>query len=62
VRVTVDADRCAGHGVCMGLCPEVFDLTDEGYAVTKLTEVPPQYESAVRRAVEQCPTWAVSVE
>ena len=30
MKVAVDEERCAGHGVCMGLCPEVFDLGDEG--------------------------------
>ena len=33
MKVEVDADQCKGHGVCWGLCPEVFDLTDDGYAV-----------------------------
>jgi len=33
VKVTVDADRCRGHGMCLTLCPDVLSMTDDGYAV-----------------------------
>ena len=62
MKVTVDDDRCGGHGVCTGLCPEVFQLTDDGYAVAVLAEVPAQFETAVRQAAQQCPTQAILVE
>jgi ferredoxin len=62
MRVSVDEERCAGHGVCIGLCPDVFDLTDAGYAVTLLTEVPSELEGDVRHASQQCPTSAIIVE
>jgi len=62
VRVFVDEDVCGGHGVCVGLCPDVFDLADDGYAVTLVTEVPPSLEAAVQQAVVQCPTRAIRVE
>ena len=32
MRAAVDADRCAGHGVCWTLCPEVFHLNDDGWS------------------------------
>ena len=35
MKVTVDEDRCRGHGVCWTICPEVFDLSDDGYAVSQ---------------------------
>jgi len=61
VKVSVDEDRCAGHGVCVGLCPEVFDLTTEGYAIAIVTDVPASFETVVRQASEQCPTSAILV-
>jgi ferredoxin len=60
MRVTVDSDRCRGHGVCWALCPQVFDLTDDGYSVVLVDDVPAEHEDAVRAAVLQCPERAIS--
>ncbi len=61
MKVRVDADVCAGFGVCLGLCPEVFELHDDGYAIVLASEVPPEREDAVRLAVSQCPSKAISL-
>ena len=61
MKVRVDTDICAGFGVCLGLCPEVFELHDDGYAVVLVAEVPAEFEDAVREAVSQCPASAISV-
>jgi len=61
MRVEVDDEVCGGHGVCLGLCPDVFDLHDDGYACVKVDEVPPEHEAAVRKAAAQCPTHAITV-
>ena len=60
MKITVDPDRCAGHGACWGTCPEVFDLNDDGYAVVLLEEVPPDLEEKARKAVKQCPERAIT--
>lgn len=62
MKVEVDDDVCGGHGVCWGLCPEVFDLTDDGYAVVLVDEVPTEHEAAVREARTRCPSGAITVE
>ena len=61
MKVHVDAQVCAGFGVCVGLCPEVFELHDDGYAIVRVSEVPPELEGAVRQAVNQCPASAISL-
>ncbi len=61
MKVRVDPQVCAGFGVCVGICPEVFELHDDGYAVVVVDEVPPEHEDAVRQAVEQCPARAISL-
>ena len=61
MKVAVDDDRCRGHGVCWSLCPSVFDLTDEGFAVVLVDEVPAEHEEAVRQAVDHCPERAISI-
>jgi len=61
MKVRVDAGVCAGFGVCLGLCPEVFELHDDGYAIVRVDEVPQELEDAVRKAVSQCPSRAISL-
>ena len=46
--VSIDRGRCCGYAVCVGLCPEVFDLDDDGLARIVLDTVPVELESAVR--------------
>lgn len=61
MKVRVDASVCAGFGVCLGLSPEVFELHDDGYAIVRVSEVPKECEHAVRAAVNQCPSGAISL-
>jgi ferredoxin len=61
MKVHVNAQVCAGFGVCLGLCPEVFELHDDGYAIVRVSEVPQELEDAVREAVSQCPARAISL-
>ncbi|MFB7442728.1 ferredoxin [Streptomyces mirabilis] len=55
MKAKVDEDRCRGHGVCWSLCPEVFDLTDDGYAVVLTPDVPALLLHTVRSAWGCCP-------
>ena len=62
VVVHVDLTRCAGHGICTLLLPELVDLDQWGFAV--LDE---QMRDAVdarraRRAVRACPTQALRLQ
>jgi len=61
MKVHVDPNMCAGFSACLGLCPEVFVLHDDGYAVVRVVEVPPEFEDVVRTAVSHCPSGAISV-
>jgi ferredoxin len=61
MKVHVDSQVCAGFGVCVGICPEVFELHGDGYAIVTVSEVPPELEDAVRQAVNQCPARAISL-
>lgn len=62
MRVYIDDERCKGHGMCCTLCPQVFELTDDGFAIALLPEVPPELHDSVRTAVDQCPEHAISIE
>ncbi|MDV3127825.1 ferredoxin [Mycobacterium sp. 21AC1] len=60
MRVAVDEDRCAGHGMCLTLCPEVFTMSDDGWSVADPDPVAAELEQAAREAVENCPERAIS--
>jgi ferredoxin len=60
MRVAVDEDLCRGHGVCCSLCPDVFDLGDDGYATVLVDEIPEEHAAAVRTAVTRCPERAIT--
>ena len=60
MRVAIDEDRCRGHGICCALCPEVFDLGDDGYSTVLAPEVPAAFEEDVRTAIAQCPERAIT--
>lgn len=62
MRVSVDAARCEGHARCWGISPEVFGLDDEGHAVVRLADVPPELEDAARDAVRNCPERAIALD
>ncbi|MFG1924484.1 ferredoxin [Cryptosporangium sp. NPDC048952] len=60
MRASVDDDACRGHGICWTICPSVFTLTDDGYAVASEEEVPSTLEPAVHSAVSSCPEHAIT--
>ena len=49
MRVEIDADICGGFGTCVGKAPTVFELTDAGYAVVLLPDVPEELGPRCRR-------------
>ena len=59
MNVAVDDERCRGHAICCSTCPDIFTLTDEGYAAVQSPEVPAALEEAVRSAARQCPEHAI---
>jgi ferredoxin len=46
--------------MCLTLCPDVFSLTDDGYAVADPAEVPAGLEAAAKDAIDNCPEQAIS--
>ncbi len=61
MKVRINQDVCAGFGICVGICPEVFELHDDGYATVRVDEVPSELQDLVRSAENQCPARAISV-
>ena len=54
-------ENCIGCGLCTGICPEVFSMTDENVAVAS-GEILSGQETVVQEAAESCPVGAIEVE
>jgi ferredoxin len=46
--------------MCLTLCPDVFHMTDDGYAVADRSDVPAGLEGSAHEAIENCPEQAIS--
>jgi ferredoxin len=58
----VDEDKCQGHNRCYSLAPELFDIDDLGTSHERGDGmVPPDLEEKARRAVANCPEYAISI-
>jgi ferredoxin len=62
MRVVVDFDVCASTGSCMQVCPEVFEVRNDGYLYILKEDVPPELADKVQQAADLCPTGAISLE
>ncbi|MBN3456158.1 hypothetical protein MMAG44476_13561 [Mycolicibacterium mageritense DSM 44476 = CIP 104973] len=60
-RVEVDTDLCQGHAMCELEAPDVFSVPKRGIVEITDPEPPDELRDDVERAVEMCPTRALSI-
>jgi NADH:ubiquinone oxidoreductase subunit F (NADH-binding)/ferredoxin len=58
-HLVVDWARCAGHGLCAHLVPELIHLDSSGFPVIMNIPVPAWLEKDARQAVDMCPALAL---
>jgi len=70
MRITIDRENCIGCGLCEAICPDVFELADDGKSSIKEPyrlgdpsegEVDESLEDCVRDASESCPVSVISI-
>ncbi|MDD6711557.1 ferredoxin [Sharpea azabuensis] len=55
-------ENCIGCGACTAVCPDVFDLNDEGKAENIMGEdIPEDLMDACKEAAESCPVEAIEL-
>ena len=62
MKAHVDHDTCIGCGVCPSVCPEVFEMRDDGLSHVIVDTVPAGAEDAAKDAEESCQVDAITVE
>ncbi|AFM19227.1 ferredoxin [Mycolicibacterium chubuense NBB4] len=60
-RIEVDADLCQGHAMCELEAPDVFRVPKRGFVEITDPEPSDDLREDVERAVEMCPTRALSI-
>ena len=62
MKAFVDKDVCIGCGACAGICPEVFDMDNDGLAVAIEGEISVDLQESAQEACEGCPVSAITIE
>jgi ferredoxin len=60
-HVSVDADRCVGHGRCYTLAPDVFDADEVGHAILRVEDVSGELERHAVTGEQNCPEQAITL-
>lgn len=61
MKVKVNQE-CIGCGMCIDICPEVFEYNDEGLSTAKSEEISDSLNDSVTGAMEACPVDAIEAE
>ena len=66
MKVSIDKEKCSMCASCVAICPEVFEMKDDGSVDVKGefkgVDIPAELEGKVKEAVSACPTLAIVVE
>lgn len=52
-------DSCIGCGLCASMCPEIFEMSDEGVAIASKTNVPTEVQNTAEQTQNDCPVNAI---
>ncbi|MCX6736673.1 MAG: ferredoxin [Candidatus Parcubacteria bacterium] len=59
-KIEIVKEKCLGCGLCVGLCPEVFELKENKSSVKDNIDVE-KNEINVKNAKESCPAQAINI-
>lgn len=62
MKTSVDKELCIGCGICESICPEVFEMKEDGKSHIKVNTVPNEYKKCALEAEGECPVEAISHE
>jgi ferredoxin len=66
MKVSIDKEKCSMCASCVAVCPEVFEMKDDGTVDVKEEYkgkvVTKELESKVKEAQSMCPSSAIIIE
>lgn len=66
MKVSIDQTKCVQCGSCVSICPEVFEMKEDGMVDVKPEykgkDVPVELEAKVTEARDMCPSTAIVIE
>ncbi len=60
-HVSIDSDRCVGHGRCYSLAPEIYDSDDVGHSIVLVQDVTGDLEHQALVGAQNCPEEAITL-
>jgi len=51
--------ECCGYGVCRDICPEIYQLDDDGLVEMTTATIPAELEEGALLGAEACPAMAI---
>jgi ferredoxin len=60
MALSIDSNRCQGHGRCIAVNPDLFDIDDDGYGVVRNPTPGAEFADDVSAAIGACPEEAIS--
>lgn len=62
MKAEINKDGCIACELCVGNCPEVFRMGEDGLADVFVDEIPKDAEDAAMDAAESCPTDVITIK
>ena len=62
MAIKIDKEKCIGCGSCEAMCPDVFELGEDGKAFVKSGFDLEQNKPCIKESINVCPVQAISQE
>ncbi len=62
MKAFVDPDTCIGCGICVSICPEVYEMNDDLKSQALEGDLPVDLEEGAMEGANSCPVDAIHTE